>query len=296
MIKRDSALDIIRIAACIMVVTMHSPLPSESANGPFLVALNYMTDPCIGLFFMVSGALLLPVTKDYTTFLKIRLGKVVVPTIFWTSVYIVLKIHYHPEDINLWKSVLSVPFSAQGYGILWFMYTLVGLYLIAPILSAWLGVARKKDLQIVLALWGATLCYPVLNQWLEINNSNSGILYYFGGYAGYFLLGYYINKYATSKSIFIPSAIAATGAIYLLAAKKIGVEVNFSTMFAYLSIFVCSLTVCAWIFFQQLHRYISISRIQITSKLAKLSFGVYLVHIAIMRYWLWDQKWILNIK
>ena len=26
-----------------------------------------------------------------------------------------------------------------------------------------------------------------------------------------------------------------------------------------------------------------------------LSFGIYLVHIAIMRYWLWEQDWIAGI-
>lgn len=37
---RDHALDILRIIACIMVVVMHSPIPSAQANGPFLTALS----------------------------------------------------------------------------------------------------------------------------------------------------------------------------------------------------------------------------------------------------------------
>lgn len=57
--QRDTSLDIIRITACFMVVMMHSPLPSENANGAFLACLSFFTAPCIGLFFMVCGALLL---------------------------------------------------------------------------------------------------------------------------------------------------------------------------------------------------------------------------------------------
>ena len=68
--QRDLSLDIIRVVACVFVVAMHSPMPSDNANGVFLVALSYFTAPCIGLFFMVSGALLLPVKEEYPTFLK----------------------------------------------------------------------------------------------------------------------------------------------------------------------------------------------------------------------------------
>lgn len=58
--QRDLSLDIIRLLACAMVVVMHSPIPTDSANGIILSTISYLTTPCIGLFFMVSGALLLP--------------------------------------------------------------------------------------------------------------------------------------------------------------------------------------------------------------------------------------------
>ena len=58
--QRDLSLDLLRIMACVMVVIMHSPIPSENANGLLLSSLSYFTAPCIGLFFMVSGALILP--------------------------------------------------------------------------------------------------------------------------------------------------------------------------------------------------------------------------------------------
>ena len=58
--QRDLSLDLMRVMACCMVVLMHSPIPSANANGLLLSSLSYVTTPCIGLFFMVSGALLLP--------------------------------------------------------------------------------------------------------------------------------------------------------------------------------------------------------------------------------------------
>lgn len=61
--KRNYQLDLIRVIACLMVVIMHSPLPTDKSNTIFLNILNYSTAPCIGLFFMVSGALLLPIKE-----------------------------------------------------------------------------------------------------------------------------------------------------------------------------------------------------------------------------------------
>ncbi|MDE7146264.1 MAG: acyltransferase family protein, partial [Duncaniella sp.] len=66
-------LDVVRLMACCMVVLMHSPMPATQENSLFLLALSYMTAPCIGLFLMVSGALLLPVREDARVFLRRRL-------------------------------------------------------------------------------------------------------------------------------------------------------------------------------------------------------------------------------
>lgn len=166
---RDLSLDIIRIVACFLVVLMHSPLPSANANGPFLAMLSYFTAPCIGLFFMVSGALLLPVKMDYFTFLKRRLGKVVIPTLVWTAIYLFLNIYFSQSEINILRSIASTLFTPQGNGVLWFMYTLIGLYLIALILSSWVTTATDKELKFVLLLWTITLFYPLLKYSVDLN-------------------------------------------------------------------------------------------------------------------------------
>ena len=67
--KQDSKFDLLRLLACLMVIAMHAPLPdSAEGNGLFLSTLSYLTAPCIGLLFMVSGALLLPVSVQEQVF------------------------------------------------------------------------------------------------------------------------------------------------------------------------------------------------------------------------------------
>lgn len=293
--QRDSSLDIIRIFACFLVVLMHSPLPSTNALGPFLTALSYFSAPCIGLFFMVSGALLLPVETDYFSFLRRRIGKVVFPTIIWSLIYIALSNNSNESKINLLQTIASIPFSAQGTGVLWFMYTLCGLYLIAPILSRWLEQSSKQEVKFILFLWSITLCYPLLRLWLSINESETGIFYYFSGYVGYFILGYYLKHYGNNRSlfIFICGFIALMGACLLYCSKIYKLELDFYTTFWYLSIFIVALCLFYWL---MLHKIFNKFKCIDMSFLSNLSFGIYLIHILIMRYWVWKQNWIVEIS
>lgn len=204
--QRTIYLDVIRVIACMMVIIMHAPIPGVGAesHGPFLVLISYLTAPCVPLFFMVSGSLLLPCKKEVTAinYFKKRIGKVAGPTIAFSLFYMVIN-----ESTNWPISILSIPFSSQGHGILWFMYTLIGLYLLVPIISPWIKQVSKRELEIYLLLWIITQCYPYLSLFLEVNSSNTGILYYFTGYAGYFLLGYYLNHYPVSLKWLLPLAI-----------------------------------------------------------------------------------------
>ena len=290
--RRDTSLDIIRILACFMVVLMHSPIPSSYAYGPFLTAMSYFTAPCIGLFFMVSGALLLPIKTDYITFIKKRFSKILIPTLLWSLLYTGLKLYDSESEINLLHSLASLPFSPQGEGVLWFMYTLSGLYLLAPILSAWVEKASQRELQIVLLLWCVTLCYPLLGFYVTTNTSITGVLYYFTGYAGYFLLGHYLKKYPESISPVLAWTVAGAGVILLLALKYFSVEFDFYSLFWYESIFIVALAVAIW---RTVCRIGCSGISSVWIKISNLSFGIYLIHILIMRHWLWRQDWIINI-
>ena len=171
-----------------------SPMPGNMENSMFLSSLSYVTSAGVGLFFMISGALLFPVKTDTRTFLKKRFNRIAVPTISWSVIYVILDSCVKGSSIR-WESFISILFSAQGNPTFWFLYTLIGLYLIAPILSRWLDNVTRRELEFYLSLWCVTLCYPFLRLVLDINTSETGILYYFTGYLGYFVLGHYLRKY-----------------------------------------------------------------------------------------------------
>ena len=134
--KRNYSFDIIRIIAMVLIIIMHSPIPGIGTPGIILSTISFLTAPGIGLFFMISGALLLGNNSPQTYFLKHRFSKVVWPTLVWTIIYLIVNCIEEPLSAkNLAKTICSIPFEKQGHGVLWFMYTLAGLYLLTPILS-----------------------------------------------------------------------------------------------------------------------------------------------------------------
>lgn len=289
--QRIYYLDVIRCLACLMVVLMHAPYPNSGMSGLFVTPISLATAPCIGLFFMVSGALLLPTKDNGLSFIKKRLAKVAYPILVWTLVAMVINgfTKGWPSLIDLIKSLASMPFCVEGHGVMWFMYVLVGMYLIAPIISPWLERAEKCDLQFYLGIWTVAMSYPILKLFLRVNETETGVLYYFSGYVGYFLLGYYLHKFGTSKTraalAYLPVPFALLGIT-----KYFNYEVDFYSVFWYLSILI---VLMCWSWFtviknaEQQIASLNPKLLSAITHFSSCSFGIYLIHIFVMRNGIW---------
>ncbi len=292
MMKRVLYLDMIRILACLMIIAMHAPIPDTGLNNYLLSSDSLLTAPGIGLFVMVSGALLLPVNISTGQFLKKRFSKIVCPTIFWTVFYFVVAPYTETLDRNAGIiSFLSIPFSPQFNGVLWFMYMLAGLYLLAPILSAWLIQIGRREIEFYLCLWFVTLCYPIFRNFIKFNEGHTGILYYFGGYAGYFLLGYYLRKYVGYINRWFCALFIALPCCVAAFLKLLQVKLFFYEVFGYLSVFVVMMAIGWFMLLKRNHVIFSpaspIHRFIV--QISNCCFGIYLIHIFVMRSLLW--KW-----
>lgn len=293
--ERTYYLDIIRILACAMVVLMHSPIPTTEANSLFLVTTSYLTAPCIGLFFMTSGALILPVRTDIKSFMKRRLTKVLYPTVVWSLFFIFI-------SSDTWATVslriLSMPFSSQGNAVMWFMYTIIGLYLISPILTGLIERYGDKGVRFYLAIWLLTTCFPIISPFLMVGTGNTSIFYYMSGYAGYYLMGYYLghrqDKFNRKLILLLLSISLAVPIVCFVS----NLTVDFYSLFWYLSIFVVMMAFCIFKTAKG-----AIPTLQKTDNrfkkaialISNLSFGIYLVHLFIIRDWLWNVDFIRNI-
>lgn len=295
--------DIVRIIACLMVVLMHSPMPGANLIPAFTSGLTYFCMPCIGLFLTLSGYLLLPVKTPPSESLSFSLGRVkkfLWPTLIWTFVYLCVNGSFISSDSgDIVRKICSIPFTPQE-GVLWYMYVLIGLYFVAPIISPWLQQTNRRTLQIYLLIWCVSLLIPYLSPFVDIREDATSILYYFSGYLGYLVLGYYIRSYDIKISPFV-SILGILGCMGLYATYKAFLDdtiICFDGGFWYLSIDSPLLVVLWWNIIRPLS-----DKVQVRSNVIKknivafsnLSFGVYMGHILIMRYVLWNIPWILSI-
>ena len=270
--------DYIRITAMLLVVACHCFGDTEATSPAVISLLSYIEMPCIGLFLAVSGALLLPVTLPTEKFLGKRLNKVVFPTLFWSMVYMLL------GDTLTIGNLIGMAFRPVGSGILWFMYTIIGLYFISPVISPWLAASSKRTIGIYLLLWAASLCFPIVGNWVEIREGPTGMFYYLSGYAGFFVLGYYLKRFGISFKI--SAVLYVVALIAMIVVKLFAPHLELCDGLWYLSIFCAVSVVFYWnsLKFLAGKTNASGSWAKKVGLISNLVFGVYFVHIGIVKY------------
>lgn len=83
---------------------------------------------------------------------------------------------------------------------LWFIYMLLGIYLIMPVLSPWLERVSRREEEVFLGIWLFTTLFWHAH---EIFGDVFGecwwnpypLFYYVSGYVGYVVMAHYIRKY-----------------------------------------------------------------------------------------------------
>lgn len=309
-------LDVLRIVACFMVVLSHScdffvarfdDDRTEFLSGAFWGSMMRASVP---LFVMISGVLLLPVKLEMGAFYRRRLGRILWPLILWSLVTPLFYLAYgHAESANAVYNIASFPLNFNyATTPLWYLYMLVGLYLIIPIISPWVAQASRKDLKRFLYIWGFTLFIPYIRIlapfWGYAGNYGNmglfgecdwnpfGTFYYVSGFLGYIVLAYYLNKYPSDKpkiQILFRSAALFVLGYALTFGSFVLTQKSYPTDYAYLEIpwyFTgFSVFLMAYGIFTALQtiRVTSAKAVARLNKVSALTFGIYLCHFFIVQ-------------
>ncbi len=278
--------DLMRFVAIAMIVIAHAAeqylSPSETLLMQCLVCGNAV------LFFMVSGALLCPAKGDYARFVVKHVKRVGIPFLVWSVIY--LGLDYFVGGCSweaLTRDILELPVLAP-FPSGWFIYVIIGIYLVAPIISVWIENASRRWIEYFLLLWiiSAFAPYAAIFADFDVSNTFAG---QFAGYLGYWILGYYLYRYPLRErsrrfriavwSVLLLFAIVYTVRWYFFTVKYDLTSVLYNDM---------SVNVVAWsaiVFLlllkakggnTLLHRFVN--------RVARLSFGVFLCHDAVIKY------------
>ena len=225
--------DVVRLVAMFTVVCCHctDPFNFYPGTSPDIVDIKFWgavygaaLRPCVPLFVMITGALLLPVRGDASAFYKKRIPRVFFPFFIWSVIYnlfpwitgllgvepkVILDFFpYSGEEVMRQSLAVSLGYIAEmpfNFSLLdvhmWYIYLLIGLYLYLPIFSAWVEKASERAKLWFLAAWGVTLLLPYYTEfaapylWGTCSWNSFGMLYYFAGFNGYLLLGHYLRNH-----------------------------------------------------------------------------------------------------
>ena len=226
--KRTVWIDWMRVAACFMVIIVHSTEPFYlGGNGSQILTqsdafwssfFDSFVRACVPLFIVASSYLQFPLHYTTGEFCRRRAVRILIPFIIWSLIYAFV---WGEPVSNLKSLMLNFNYSA---GHLWFVYMLIGVYLLMPLLSPWAEKVGKKELQIYLGIWLFTTVIPLIRDWVSTDSlavtygptgiprqalfplwgeaswNGYGLFYYVSGFIGYLLLGLYFRKFVGELS------------------------------------------------------------------------------------------------
>lgn len=290
-------IDNLRVLACFLVLLTHSSMPAVNPEkeGFWLFGISFIGSPSSELFLALSGTVLLPVKTEFSKFYKRRFTKLLPPLIIWSILGLVLYTQtrgYTWEDVT--TSILRIPFQ-PAIGPYWFVYAMAGLYLLAPFISPWLKNASKRQIEFLLLLWIINMVFPWIVYFLPeitsnfiVNGNYYWSLCYFGGFLGYWVLGYYLRIYPIKVGLNRKWILLTAGVIlYPLAILIIKLRCGDPTTLMD-NLQIGSALLVAFIYTIMQNVSIQKHLQTVLTKIAKYSFCIYLTHIYIARQFYCD--------
>ncbi len=280
-------IDFIKTFAILSVIFLHNSAPiliGEINLSCWMIGNVYdsMVRMAVPLFFMVSGVLLLNQKEEpLLIFFKKRFLKVVIPLLAWSFFYLILKKYGLNQNINIIKEMFISLNHPQFYH-LWFLYTIIGIYLFLPILKIFIQHASQSIIIYFIFLWIISVSIaPLINYFTSLSiNTYIPML---GGYIGYLVLGYQLSKIDITKNLFyisvffIATIVTALGTYYLSESSNKFIDffygyLSISTLIQAIAYFI----VIKYIVENLFYRYKTFSKIVTTISITSL--GIYLIH------------------
>lgn len=295
--KRNISIDFARIIAVLAVIMIHCSaklisikLPLEFAVGNFFDAISRIAVP---LFVMISGALMLDETRMVTVkkLITKNIKTIVIMLFIWSMLYSLIYnvvIPLQNGEIIKWSKVFKE--ILLGHFHLWYLYMIIGLYLITPFLRTWVN---RKNAFLVLMFIGISLIFQFtiplitsLSAYLSelrhlitfLNKFNLG---FFGIYTCYFLTGWYIVHIGLVKRYrFVLYSLSifslAFTLFYVYFTKDYGNGYSNGNIFTYIY------STGVFLAINRFNIRISVRTQDCLKLFSNLTFGVYIVHIFVL--------------
>lgn len=291
----------LRILATLAVILLHVAATKVKSAALlyedcyiWLSVYDTVTRFAVNCFVMITGSLLLRPEKKLTIS---QLWKKYIPRILmlfavWSAVYIVV------DMFKSWVKGNGVSFQGvwttflYGHYHMWYLYMLIGLYMITPILRE--VVKNRKLIEYMLILSMIFYLFPnMLQLWTPEYTIlkkvlNKLTLQFVGGYVAYYLMGYYLTGFELKKwqkyGIYLGGILGIVygviGGIYFSRAGGVRTQVPFNN--TTLNIFLFSSAV--FLFFKEHGGKRNTEKYKrFLLSVSSATLGVYLMHPALVK-------------
>lgn len=233
----------------------------------------------VPVFLMITGTLLLdPARTLGINKISKYVSRIAMVLLVFGTGYALMELVFSERTLNL--AMLPAAFlrmlEAKSWDHMWYLYDLLGIYLLLPLLRSFVSSADRDTYRRTLLMLFIFCCIiPTVNRAFSVDIKN---VLWLGSSILYVLLGRYLSTYARASRGLFALAAASLAAEAILAAVGI---LTFGVYWAYLwspsSPFVVIYSAALFAFAKQgLNRPMKAGGA--AQALSRLSFAVYLVH------------------
>ena len=240
----------------------------------------------VPVFIILSGYLLLDKQENTYLFFRNRLHKVVIPLLAWSVIYTVFKTNsiYSIFTIEFVKELLS----GNVYFHLYFLYIMIGLYIITPVLRVILDNINIKYIFYYITIW--FISNPINTLFSYVGFGFYNMFDFANGYIGYYLIGYVLKKIQLTQKMMTLvsiSTIMSLVMMFLLTCYFTTINNKACNAFIYgLTLPVVLYSTCIFIILKEYFKNVNFSPVQkkIIYSVSSTTMGIYLIHPIFLKF------------
>ena len=309
MTGRKTYISYIRAVACIGIVFLHTftmctvafPDMIKEDSGTVFFLVPYLMMWAVPCFVMVTGALLLERSKDitYGKVFKKYIPRVLRALILCVIIFRFLDIWMNKESFStaVFGDILKKLYTGKSWAHLWYLYLIIGLYLLMPAFKKITDNLETKELMILCVIYMIFVSVvPLLNDATEVTTgfyiTTNSI------FPAYLMIGHMIDseRVTVRRSVSVILTVIGFIGIAALEYYKAFTESEFvkNTLDKYLGSYAFIPVIILSIGVFSLFKNSASSEGKEKSgnniigrwllSVDKCSFGVYLIHLVFLRY------------
>jgi surface polysaccharide O-acyltransferase-like enzyme len=287
--EKTGYLDVLRVYACVAVIVFHVFSNIVSSCGSSLTSFEKYI--CVILrntwlwhvptFVMISGVLFLSREKEISvgSLFKKYIRRIILALIIFGFIFAFMEIFFYAL-YKFYKNQIGMAifnvFQGKLWDHMWYLYMIIGLYILIPMIKVFVNYADKKTLEyILIVLFIFTSVIPTLQNVFQFKFGiyipiNSVFVFYL-------LFGHYIHKYnvcINNKLLYLMAVL------YLLYLFLVSINNNFVTeegsivgLYGNISPLVIMITFCIFCYIRQ-----NVLSNRVYEFISPQTFGMYLIH------------------